>query len=199
MNKRQLHHLLVRIRPFKTWYFLALCGVFVLVAVFSLRHNYTTMINLRSEVHTADKNNTDVVGALNNLRRYVNTHMNTDMVRENGIYPPIHLTYTYERLKQAEQAKADDNNSKVYTDAQHYCESLFPGSFSGGPRVPCIEQYIKDHGATAKPVPDALYKFNFASPRWSPDLAGWSVVLSVVFLLLAVVRFLLGRFLEHIT
>lgn len=199
MNKRALHHVLVRLRPVKTWYFLALCIVCAVVGVLALRYNYATMVDLRNDVYAADKRNTDVVGALNRLRSYVNTHMNTDLAGDNSIYPPLHLTYTYERLKKAEQAKADDANSKVYTEAQQQCERLFPGSISGGPRVPCIEQYVKDHRTAVKPVPDALYKFNFASPAWSPDLAGWSLVCSGLFLFLAVSRFIIGLVLEKIT
>jgi hypothetical protein len=198
MNKRSIHHLLSRIKPIKTWYFLVAFLICAAVSVLALRHNYATMVELRNDVYTADKNDTDVLGSLNRLRAYVNSHMNTDLASSNGIYPPIHLTYTYERLKKAEQDKVNDANSKIYTDAQHYCENLFPGSFSGGPRVPCIEQYVKDHGAAAKTIPDALYKFNFASPNWSPDAAGWSMVLSCVFLALAVIRFLLGRVLESL-
>lgn len=199
MNKRSLHHLVVRLRPVKSWYFFAAFVFFALTAVASLRHNYATMVNLRNDVYAADKNNADVVGALNKLRSHVNNHMNTNLAADNGIYPPIHLTHTYERLKKAEQDKVNDSNAKVYTEAQQHCENVFPGSFSGGPRVPCIEQYVKEHGATVKGIPDALYKFSFASPRWSPDLAGWSMVLSGFFLFLGVARFILGRALEHFT
>lgn len=196
MNKRTIHHLLTRLRPIKTWYFLATCLVFATISVLALRNNYATMVDLRNDVYAADKNDADVLGSLNRLRAYVNTHMNTDLASSNGIYPPIHLTYTYERLKKAEQDKVNDANSKIYTEAQKYCENLFPGSFSGGPRVPCIEQYVKDHGSNVKTIPDSLYKFNFASPTWSPDLAGWSMVISCLFLVLAVIRFILGRVLE---
>lgn len=199
MNKRSIHHLLSRLKPVKTWYFFAICAVFAVISVFALRHNYATMVRLRNEVYAADKNDADVLGSLNRLRRYVNTHMNTNLAQDNGIYPPVHLTYTYERLKKAEQDKVNASNSQIYTDAQKHCENLFPGSFSGGPRVPCIEQYIKDRGATVKEIPDALYKFNFSSPSWSPDLAGWSMALSCIFLALGVGRFILGRVLESMS
>jgi hypothetical protein len=157
------------------------------------------MMALRSDVYAADKNNVDVVGALNKLRSFVNAHMNTSLERKNGVYPPIQLMYTYERLQKAEKDRVNAANSQVYTDAQNHCERLFPGSFSGGPRVPCIEQYVKEHVTTAKPIPQELYRFNFASPPWSPDLAGITKALAIFFLAMTILRFVAGRALERLT
>ena len=36
------------------------------------------------------------------------------------------------------------------------------------------------HNLTLPTIPDALYKFDFVSPAWSMDLAGWSIVATVV-------------------
>jgi hypothetical protein len=199
MNKRIWHHLWIRLRPFKTWYFFVACLIFAVVGITALRDNYTTMRTLRAQVFAADQNNVDVVGALNRLRTYVNSHMNTNLAADSSVYPPIQLTHTYERLQQAEKARVDAATSKVYPDAQQYCEQLYPGSFSGGPRVPCIEQYVKDHGTTAHAIPEAVYKFNFASPTWSPDLAGISLALSAIFAALMILRFVLGRVLESLS
>lgn len=167
-------------------------------AAFALRHNYATMTELRSAVYEADKTNTDVVGALQRLRSYVGNHMNTSLATADGVYPPIQLKYTYERLQQAERERADAANSRIYTDAQAQCEALHPGSFSGRTRVPCIEQYVKEHGSTVRAIPDAMYKFNFASPRWSPDLAGWLVVLTGALAAAGALRFVLGLVLKQL-
>jgi len=200
ITKRQLHHLLTRLRPVKTWYFLVLCMLFAGVCAVSLRANNLQMIKLRDNVYQADKDNGNVEKALQDLRAYVNAHMNTDLSRDNGtVYPPIQLKYTYERLRKAEQARADAVNTQIYTDAQQHCEQLYPSSFSGGPRVPCIEQYVKDHGTVAKEIPADIYRFSFATPRWSPDLAGIAEVLSVLFLGLTILRFALGRLLGYLS
>jgi hypothetical protein len=197
MNKKYFHHLWMRLRPIKTWYFFVaflLCGTLGVVA---LRDNYLTMVDLREKMYQADESGQNVELALQDLRAHVNAHMNTSLSGgSDGIYPPIHLKGTYERLQKAEQDRVNTVNSKVYTEAQAHCERLYPSSFSGGPRVPCIEQYVKEHGTTKQAIPDALYKFDFASPRWSPDLAGWLLALSGLFLVLGIVRFLLGRLLK---
>lgn len=199
MNKRYLHHVWTRIRPIRTIYLLAACVVTGAVCLVALRDNYITMTRLRAAVYQADQNNTSVERALEQLRAYVGSHMNTSLATADGVYPPIQLKYTYARLQQAEQDRVNTVNSSVYTDAQHYCEARYPASFSGGPRVPCIEQYVKDHGTQARTIPDAMYKFNFASPSWSPDLAGWMLVASGFFFALSLIRFSLGWWLKRIT
>lgn len=199
MNKSLLHYLWTRIRPVKTWYLFVAFLLCATVAVAALRSNYTEMTRLRDVVYQADKNGGNVEQALQNLRAYVNNHMNTDLDNGKGIYPPVQLQYTYERLVKAEKDRVNEATSRIYTDAQKHCEAQYPGSFSGGPRVPCIEQYVKAHGTTAHIIPDALYKFDFVSPKWSPDLAGWSVVLSLLFLVLTLLRFALGRWLQMVT
>jgi hypothetical protein len=81
------------------------------------------MIQLREKVYEADKSNGDVNTALNNLRRYVYGHMNTNLSSGgNAIKPPIQLKYSYERLQATEQKRVDNANSNVYTQAQLYCQ-----------------------------------------------------------------------------
>lgn len=175
-----MHHLWTRIRWLKPWYFLLLAIIISSVCVLALRSNNQHMVELRTAVYTADKNDGDVSGALRELQTYVTSHMNTSLSNgPNAVYPPVQLKYTYERLQA--KAKGIPTGSQLYTQAQHYCEGQNSVDFSGRNRVPCIERYIQSHGG-AKPttIPDALYKFDFVSPRWSPDLAGWSLVAAIL-------------------
>jgi len=181
------------------WYFLALTILSGLICIFALRANNEHMVKLRETVYTADKNNSDVQGALRNLQRYVTSHMNTNLsAGSTAVYPPIQLKYTYERLVQAQTGSP--TNDQLYTDAQHYCEQQNSTDFSGHNRVPCIEQYVQSHTPTNTPtnkIPDALYKFSFISPRWSPDLAGWSLLLTIVGGLLFIVDWAAGKWLRR--
>lgn len=197
MDKKTLRYAWRRIRAVKTWYLLVACVVCAVLAVVALRLNFQTMVKLRADVYAADQSGVGVEQALQKLRAHVNGHMNTNLSSgPEGIYPPIHLKYTYERLVKAEQDRVNTVNSGVYTQAQTHCERLHPGSFSGGPRVPCIEDYVKQHGTSARPIPDALYKFDFASPGWSPDAAGLLLAASVVLLAAAGVRYAVGQWLD---
>ncbi len=196
MNKRKLHHVWVKLKVVNYWYFFAAFVVFGAIGIFALRHNNLTAIRLRDEVLRADEQNGDVEAALRDLRGFVYGHMNADLSAGTGIQQPIQLKYRYERLVEAEKKRVEKANENVYTAAQRHCERRYPGSFYGGPRVPCIEEYVTKNGQKEQPIPDDFYKFSFVSPRWSPDLAGISLLLAGMSLLLFLARFTLERWLK---
>lgn len=174
----------------RTW--LALFIAASLICVFSLRHNNEQMVKLRDAVYAADKNNGDINTALNNLRSYVYGHMNTNLNGGgNNIKPPIQLKYTYQRLYDASAAKVQEDNQKIYTDAQNYCQSI-NNAYFGTTRVPCVQNYVINHGVKEANIniPAGLYEFDFVSPGWSPDIAGWSLVFGLVFLSAFVIKYL---------
>ncbi len=155
--------------------------IFGLVCVFALRANNSHMGQLRAAVYAADKNNTNVTLALQNLQKYVTRHMNTDLSSGKGaVYPPIQLKYTYQRLLNQESDQVASSNAALYTEAQNYCQQIIPNAFSGRTRVPCIEQYIESHDSTLATIPSSLYEFDFVSPSWSPDLAGYSLIATIL-------------------
>ena len=164
--------------------------------VYSLRSNYSRMVNLRNTLYSVDQNNGDVKTALNNLRTYVTSHMNTDLTSGNtSVYPPIQLEYTYQRIVQSKLG-SQDNNTKLYTDAENYCQSQITVGFSGKYRIPCVENYINTHSLTKINVDPSLYEFAFISPSFSFDLAGLSmiaVIISASLTLLYLVSYLIRR------
>jgi hypothetical protein len=180
----------------KPQYFLAVAVVSTVVAVVALRANNEHMITLRQAVYTDDKNNTDINQPLKELQNYVTTHMNTNLSSgPNAPYPPVQLKYTYERLVAANGSAVTSANNQIYTEAQKACEQQNSADFSGRNRVPCIEQYVKSHNAAMPPViSDSLYKFSFLSPTWSPDLAGWSLVLAALSYVLCIVALIYNYF-----
>jgi hypothetical protein len=183
--------------PAKT--FLYLFIAMAVICVLALRHNNQTMVNLRNEVYAADKNNGDVNTALNNLRRYVYGHMNTNLSSgNNNIKPPIQLKYTYQRLYDARANKVQAANQQLYTDAELYCQSINQ-AYYGTTRVPCVQNYVVNHGLKEADIsiPAGLYQFDFASPAWSPDLAGFSLSASILLLLALVIRFAYSRLFEE--
>ncbi|HSX23808.1 MAG TPA: hypothetical protein VLE74_01785 [Candidatus Saccharimonadales bacterium] len=203
MDKRNLHHIWTRLRKISYGYFLIAFIVCAITAVFALRHNNLTALYLRDQVLKTDQQNGNTEAALQKLRTYVYGHMNTNLTTNTSVYPPIQLKYRYERLVAAEQARVAQANAgnNVYNDAQKYCEATQPQSFFGAGRLPCIQNYLDSHPAPTvvkeQPIPDAMYKFDFISPAWSPDLAGWSLVFAGFFFLLFAIRFLLERWLRY--
>lgn len=180
MDAQRLQRHLARVRGLKPWYFLVLAVLAGLLAVGGLRANNLRMIELRNALYVADEQAGDVEGALRALREHVHGHMNTNLVSgTNGVRPPIQLKYTYERLVREQQARTN-TNSELYTEAQQYCERTIPNGVSGSARLGCIQAYVKQRDPAAAPsIPKNLYQFDFVSPRWSPDLAGWSIAVAV--------------------
>jgi len=191
----KLSNLKQHAKTLKPWHFLVLAVLSGIVCLVALRANNEHMLQLRSKLYQADQSGVGVQQALGNLQKYVVAHMNTSLSTGNtGVYPPIQLKGTYDRLVQAQGMALQQQNGQIYTDAQHYCEKQNSVDFSGHNRVPCIEQYVQNHGVKLPVIEDSLYKFDFVSPRWSPDLAGWSMVLSAVCLVSAAALFIVHRF-----
>lgn len=190
MDKRHLHHIHKRLQIVNTWYFLAAAVFFMIVAGFALRQNNLTMIGLRDEVIKADQENRDVNQPLTKLRSFVFAHMNTNLASGDfAIKPPIQLKGQYDRLVTAEQERVKAANTAVSAAAETNCRQAFPVDGPNIPRISCVQQYVSANAVKEQPIPAGLYKFDFISPRWSPDIAGISLVLSAVFFLLFAVRF----------
>lgn len=197
MSNSKTKNFLTGKKPFSYKYLLILGLIFGVVGVLAYRQNNITALRLRDTVLEADKNNGDVETALKELREFTYSHMNANLSSGTGTQHPIQLVYRYERLVQVEKDRVAKANEQIYTEAQRFCEKKYPGSFSGGPRVPCIEDYVTKNGEKEKPIPDDFYKFDFVAPTWSFDLAGISLALSGLFLALFFLRFTLDKWLKH--
>lgn len=168
-----------------------------LICVNALRQNAFTANRLREAVTVADQQNGDVEKALQDLRRHVYGHMNTNLTTgANPIKPPIQLKYRYERLVAAEQDRVKAQNQQIVATAESLCGQQYPAGGFNAPRVACIQDYMSANAVKAGGVADDLYKFDFVSPRWSPDLAGWSMVVAVVLGLAFVFRVAVSRLLR---
>lgn len=192
MHKRILHHYERRLRPISGWYFLVIAVFFLSISAFALRQNNLKMLELREAVFQADEAGEGIEEALRDLRAHVHSHMNTNLVTsDDAIRPPIQLTHEYGRLLEERQADARARNSKVYAEAERICEGRFPAGQLANGRVQCVEQYVRENGVTVPTVPKELYQFDFVSPRWSADLAGWTLLFGLLSLGLFVLRMLL--------
>lgn len=197
MDNKFLRHLLASLRRFNIMIPLSIGIIFAIICVFSLRANNLQALKLRDNVLKVDKENGDIEAALRELRIYMYSHMNTSLSSgPNAIKPPIQLKYRYERLVGAEQERLSTENSKIYTEAQAECEKRFPKGLSGSGRIPCIKDYVASRGVVQNSIPDSLYKFDFVSPSWSPDLAGWSLIISSVAFAICAVQLILERWVK---
>lgn len=189
MDKRRLNYEYKRLKKIKPKYLLITAVFFLILGIYGLRQNYSQMVKLRTAVTTADEQNGDVESALRNLREFVYGHMNTNLSSGNvSIKPPIQLKYRYERLTKTEEKRVEKKNQAIKERAEQVCLSQYPGRVFNSNRVNCVARYINANSVKADPVPSDLYKFDFVSPSWSPDLAGISLLLSFIFFVALAIR-----------
>ena len=189
VNKRRIHHWFVAIKRVKLWQLLLVFALLVGTSAYFLRQNNLQMIELRNLVKKADEENKDVDKALLNLQNYVTSHMNTDL--GDGIA----LQNSYERAyTQAVDAAAHSSNpnAALYAQAELVCRPVFERTRSFPAYTICAQEQLsklapgQDPLAAIKtPSPD-LYRFNFASPLWSPDAAGFTVLAAGIVAILTI-------------
>lgn len=193
--KKSIHDL----QRIKTWQLLVLLVIFAFIAATFLRLNNIGMVQRREAVMNADEagNKDALVERLYDLQRYVTSHMNTSLGK--GVY----LEKTYNRDLQNWQTNqyGDGNpNGNIYLKAQEVCAPQF-SSYSYA-YLQCTTNELAKYPSAANPANDAskprqeVYVHNFASPLWSPDFAGWSILACLVIIILAIVRILSLAFLQ---
>lgn len=148
------------------------------------------MVDRRDAVIAADKSGDPAViqSRLFDLQRYVANHMNASM-------GTIYLENQYKRDSQRiiDGASSDSNpNGNIYKKAQETCAPRF-SSYSQA-YLQCTINYLTQYSPADNPtssvaLPKAdLYRHSFSSPLWTPDFAGWSVLVCLLIVLLIIGR-----------
>ena len=177
-------------------------------AISSLRQNYTTMLDLRQSVFDADRRgDQDLDFQLRALRNFVINHMNTDLQKTIKKKPgvlvnpnqekPIQLAYSYYRdnlsihrlelKKQLELFPEERTNIEGFEMAREKCEAVDSNGqavYDISIRLACFQSaaIANSNGfyPQIEPLPIDYYVFDFPSPSWSSDRAGWSIVVGFV-------------------
>lgn len=181
----------------KVWQLLLILVLAVVLSASLLRLNNLGMIERREAVKAADESgdSQELRNTLVELQRYVSSHMNTSL-GPNGFY----LVKTFERDRAAAmEAALDDSNpnSSVHERASIECRSRFQGGVDSfrNDYVQCVIDQVEQMSSGEEPdsmyLPKPeLYKVNFAPPLWSPDPAGFSVLLSVLITVVIIIKVL---------
>jgi hypothetical protein len=176
---------------FSTGRLIFLLIISLIISTFSLRQNNIEVLRLYNKVIDADKYNGDLDATLTELQSFSSSHMNTELRQ------PVELIERYNteatnRIKEA-QAKIP-NIEEVYQEAQKFC------SKSGIPSTviaKCASDYALEktdpnydpNSPLQYKLPDpAEYTYRFASPHWTPDLAGLSLFIFMVCFLILLFR-----------
>lgn len=180
-NKKQLKIYLKKLQSIKTWQLLILLILTSFVAATFLRLNNIGMIERREAVISADKagDNSVTRDRLYDLQTYVAGHMNTDL--SGGVF----LESSFERAVERTYTASGGN---IYQQAQEVCAPQF-SSWSYAYVQCTLAELEKYPAATPTELPpENAYIYNFVSPRWSPDFAGFAVLICVVILIMIIAR-----------
>ena len=191
IDKKRVKQNIKRLQRIKTWQLLILLIIMGFLSATFLRLNNIGMIERREAVINADEssNNDITQNRLYDLQRYVSSHMNTDMGK--GVY----LESAYRRDVQNAYTKASiDSNiyGNIYKKVQDICMPQFSNwSYA---YIQCTTDELAKYPASDNlinsidlPRADA-YLHVFSSPLWSPDFAGWSVIIFMVILTMIIIR-----------
>ncbi len=182
---------LKRVQAVKTWQLVILLFLSLFVSATFLRLNNTGMIQRREAVANADKsgNSEEIAQRIYDLQRYAAAHMNADP-------GAIYLQQQYNRDVKAAVTLASgdlDGYDTPQARADAICNPNLQSHGYSKEYQDCMLTELSREGQVVDPstikLPNpALYRYSFASPLWSPDFAGWSVVVSILLLLAIVVR-----------
>jgi len=183
VDKKRVKRSIKQLQRIHTWQLILLFVLAIFISATFLRLNNIGMIERREAVIAADEvgDSKKIQSRLYDLQRYVSGHMNTDMGK--GIY----LEYSYKRDVQVAYTKASGENN-IYKEAQEVCAPQFT-SWSQAYVQCTIGELAKYPSSDNLELPLAdTYLHVFSSPLWSPDFAGWSIVVCIVILTMTIVR-----------
>lgn len=179
-----------RVQALKNWQlFLLLCLIMVAVAT-AWRMNNTQMLRRLDAVLVADEalNEEKVRENLVILKSFSESHMNAS----TGL---ISLVKIYERDAQAEISRVSNLRAgeNVHKKVSEICDPQFDARTRySRPYFECwtreLEKIAPRDGVDAQPKfrPKELYEFEFISPIWTPDLAGWTTLVAIFIVILII-------------
>lgn len=191
-DKRSIRKNLKRVEAVKTWQLIILCILSLFIAATLLRLNNTGMISRRNAIEGIDKSGDvqDTTSRIYDIQRYAAAHMNAD----TGVF---YLQGQYDRDVKAAVGAASGDSSTGANSPQAKADAVCnPNLQIHGYSLAyqnCMLEQLSKQGQVVDPasinLPNpALYRYSFSSPVWSPDFAGWSVLVSLLLAAAIVVR-----------
>ena len=202
------------LKSIKTWQLILILIPLLFIEATLLRFDHIKMTELKSAVLAADKEGNDerISDTLNALRDFTFSHTVINITEKNGENlitfgtGPFYLEQQYLRktaaiLEQAEGTIDDSNpNGNVYSAAMSICQpkaQLNGWAWNNPEYLNCYLTEINKYPTSERiedsivvSLPDTnLYRYNFASPIWTPTLSGFVAIFCLILILIIIVRF----------
>lgn len=188
---------LKRLNQVRTWQLVLILVLMIFVAATFLRMNNIGMTQRRDAVISADaEGDMDVLqNRLYDLQRYVAAHMNT---ATGAIYLQESYNRAAEEAKLAAESQTRGGENIYKKIEEEVCGPLARANGWRWPNphyIACQRNELAKYppsqqgsGAVELPSKD-LFRHSFASPVWSPDFAGFSVLVCLFITLVIIGRF----------
>lgn len=200
-DKRQVKKSIKQLQRVKTWQLIILLILSLVVSATFLRLNNIGMIERRTAVLEADKQGDGIrlSTRMFDLQRYSSAHMNA---ATGSFYLEAEYKRDVRKITDAQSSEATTIQDRKQADKT--CQARYPGAWSLA-YVYCfndqLEAAVKARGQTYQqvslPSPE-LYRHEFYSPVWSPDFAGFSLLVSGLITLVIILRLLGLAFLRFL-
>lgn len=197
-DKRQIRKNIHSLERVKTWQLLILLLLVSFIAATFLRLNNIGMIQRRDAVLAADKAGdvSAIQSRIYDLQRYSASHMNAD----TGVFY-LEQQFRRDAQKAVDAASNDINpNGNINAKADAVCRPQY--TVWSQAYVQCFADELAKYPPSPDPAQNvtlpssSLYRYSFISPLWSPDFAGFSILICALILLLIVLRILSLGFLH---
>lgn len=168
------------------------------------------------EITSQEEIDNNLKTTLTELKRYTDSHIVINFIEKNGRNVltfgtgPFYLENQYNRKATAALAEAESQlkqtgdsnpNGNVFAKAMEACkpQAITHGWAWNSPGyLNCMTGVINSYPSTdqlttslaANIPPTSLYRYDFSSPVWAPNLAGVSVLLCLLIFLLILLRFI---------
>ena len=218
VGKGKIKKHLKQIQLLKNWQLFILLLLVIFVDLTALRLNNVGMVRRREAVEAADK-----VGDVEAARKatiefanYVHAHMNSggivysDKTHWFKINREVKIVWSniYESdMRKAEQiareAESNNPNGNIFKKAEEACRPRFHGGYSLAYQQCILDEQNKYPASNQDQIKAQYpniseYTYNFVTPLWSPDLAGWTTLLAFIIIIMIIVKMIITTILKLI-
>ena len=218
VGKGKIKKHLKQIQSLKNWQLFILLLLVIFVDLTALRLNNVGMVRRREAVEAADKAG-DVEAARKatiELANYVYNHMNsggivysdeTHWFKVNREVKIVWANIYESDMRKAEQiareAESNNPNGNIFKKAEEACRPRFHGGYSLAYQQCILDEQNKypasNQGQIKAQYPNiSEYTYNFVTPLWSLDLAGWTTLLAFIIIIMIIVKMIITTILKLI-
>ncbi len=217
VRRKDIKRTLRKLKQIRTWQLLLILILLLFIEATLLRFDHIKMTDLKKEVLTADEegNEEAIYTNLQKLKDFAFSHTVINIIERNGVQNisfgtgPVYLEHQYERkaseaLAAAEaQAGTDENpNGNVFAKAMAVCKPLaiqYGWAWNSQGYLDCMTGEIAKY-PTTETIQDtfvatlpstALFRYDFASPAWTPTLSGFFAIICLVVIVVIIIRFII--------